>query len=343
MRLRSLVVAAAVLAAGAAGATAVVLGEDPPAAPASDGAAASTMVRRQTLAQSVTIDGELGYGDPVPMRSSAPGIVTWLPKEGSVVGRGRTVLRADNRRVVLLDGVLPIYRTLRPGMKGPDVRQAERNLRALGWDGFTVDDEYTTATAAAVRRWQKELGLPRTGRIDSSWVIVANGAVRIAEHKVRVGDAATGVVLTYTGAHSVVTVDAEVGAADWARPRAEVSVELPGGKKVEGVVTHVGGKVSAEEDEEPTVPVTIKLRDARAAGGLREAPVEVTYVGERRENVLTVPVAALLALAEGGYGVQVLEGGTSRYVRVTVGMFAGGHAEVRGEGLADGTVVGMPA
>jgi hypothetical protein len=59
--------------------------------------------------------------------------------------------------------------------------------------------------------------------------------------------------------------------------------------------------------------------------------------------VLSVPVAALVALAEGGYGLQVVEGGATRYLPVEVGMFADGRAEVSGPGLADGMTVGMPA
>ncbi|GIE30873.1 peptidoglycan-binding protein [Actinoplanes italicus] len=313
--------------------------EPPPAA----GPGATTTVRRQTLAASVTVDGELGYGEPVPLRSSASGTVTWLPRSGRVIRRGGTLLRADNRPVVLLTGVLPVYRPLSPGVEGPDVLQLERNLRALGHDGFTVDDEYSDATAQVVRRWQRKLGLPQTGTVDTSWVTVAAGPVRIAELKVRVGDPATGTFATYTGETSVVTVDAEADAAGWAAPGTKVTVLLPNGRRTAGTVTHVGAEAVAAEGKDPTVPVTVRLGDPKAAGGLRAGPVEVTYTGKQRKDVLTVPVAALLALAEGGYGLQVVEGGATRDVAVEVGMFAEGRAEVSGGGLADGTVVGMPS
>jgi peptidoglycan hydrolase-like protein with peptidoglycan-binding domain len=337
------VLAAAVVTLGVTGAAVVVLRDDREIPPAAAGPAATTTVRRQTLAESVTVDGRLGYGDPVPMKSAAGGTVTWLPKPGRTIRLGGTLLRADNRPVVLLTGVLPLYRPLSPGVEGPDVLQFERNLRALGHDGFTVDDEYSAATARAVRRWQKKLDRPRTGTVDTSWVIVAAGPVRIAELKVRVGDPAAGPVLTYTGEGSIVTVDAEADDAGWAKPGAKVSVALPNGRKTAGTVTHVGAEATAEQGKDPTVPVTVKLGDPKAAGGLRAAPVEVTYTGEQRKNVLTVPVAALLALAEGGYGLQVVEGGTARYLAVEVGMFADGRAEVSGAGLTDGMTVGMPS
>ncbi|TDC50049.1 efflux RND transporter periplasmic adaptor subunit [Micromonospora sp. KC207] len=337
------VLVAAVVTLAAAGAAIVVRDDDREIPPAAAGLAATTTVRRQTLAESVTVDGKLGYGDPIPMKSAASGTVTWLPKPHSTVRLGGTVVHADNRPVVLLTGVLPMYRPLSPGVEGPDVRQFERNLRALGYTGFTVDDEYSDATARAVRRWQKKLELPTTGTVDTSWVIVAAGPVRIAELKVRVGDPAAGPILTYTGEGSVVTVDAEADAAGWAKPGAKVSVGLPTGKKAAGTVTHVGAEATAKEGKDPTVPVTIKLGDPKAAGGLRAAPVEVTYTGEQRKNVLTVPVPALLALAEGGYGLQVVEGGVVRYLAVKVGMFADGRAEVSGAGLTEGMTVGMPS
>jgi hypothetical protein len=56
-----------------------------------------------------------------------------------------------------------------------------------------------------------------------------------------------------------------------------------------------------------------------------------------------VPVAALLALREGGYGVQIVEGSTTRIVAVKTGLFSGGRVEVSGDGLAEGMTVGMPS
>jgi hypothetical protein len=58
--------------------------------------------------------------------------------------------------------------------------------------------------------------------------------------------------------------------------------------------------------------------------------------------VLSVPVAALVALAEGGYGVQVVTGSTTRYVGVQTGLFADGNVEISGDGIAEGVTVGMP-
>jgi len=91
-----------------------------------------------------------------------------------------------------------------------------------------------------------------------------------------------------------------------------------------------------------TIDVTVSLSDQSKLGTLDAAPVDVAIVSAQAQNVLTVPVAALVALAEGGYGVQVVQGSTTQYVAVKTGMFAGGRVEVSGTGISAGTVVGIP-
>jgi hypothetical protein len=56
------------------------------------------------------------------------------------------------------------------------------------------------------------------------------------------------------------------------------------------------------------------------------------------KNALTMPVNALLALARGGYAVEVDTGGARRLVPVTLGMFddSAGLVQVSGTGLAAG-------
>jgi hypothetical protein len=80
-----------------------------------------------------------------------------------------------------------------------------------------------------------------------------------------------------------------------------------------------------------------------ALGALDEAPVNVKLVSASVKNVLAVPVVALVALTDGGYGVQVVTGTTSRYVHVQLGMFANGRVQITGEGIARGTRVGVPS
>ena len=104
-----------------------------------------------------------------------------------------------------------------------------------------------------------------------------------------------------------------------------------------GVIAKVGTVVTEEEFE-----VTVAIADQAALGTLQAAPVDVDFVNATRADVLTVPVAALLALAEGGYGVEIVEDNTTRIVAVKTGMFADGRVEVSGEAIAEGMMVGVP-
>ena len=90
----------------------------------------------------------------------------------------------------------------------------------------------------------------------------------------------------------------------------------------------------------PTVPLTITLDDPSVAGELDQQPVQIEFVTESRTNVLTVPVTALVALAEGGYGVEVVPAsGPHSIVAVTPGLFASGLVEIVSGAITEGTVV----
>ncbi|HYN95096.1 MAG TPA: peptidoglycan-binding domain-containing protein, partial [Pilimelia sp.] len=271
-----------------------------------------------------------------------------------VVRRGGTLLRADERPVLLLYGEVPMYRSLAVGAEGRDVRQLERNLSALGYRGFTVDETFSAATATAVKAWQRDLELPETGVVDRPWVVYAPGAVRVADRLVRLGAPAAADVLSYTSTVRAVTVRADAGDVTWAAPGARVTVELPDGARTAGRVTGVSDQVGAGDgagsgdgggdtgggERAATVAVGVAVPDQKALGRTARAPVRVRYVAQERKNVLAVPVGALLALAEGGYGLELVTGATRRLVAVAVGLFADGLVEVSGAGVAEGSTVG---
>ena len=241
-RLRATAVGGLVLVALAAtgAATLGLGGRDTTPTPTRTTPAATTPITRQTLVRSVALAGELGYGPATSLTSLAAGTVTWLPQVGATVQRGEALLRADEQPVVLFYGALPMYRPLTTDVRGPDVRQFEGNLAALGYRGFTVDDTFSASTAAAVRRWQQDLGIPESDAVDRARVIYAAGPVRIAQRPVLVGASATGTVLAYTGSTRVVTVSAGAGDVAWAKKGTHVTVTLPTGVAVAGKVSTVG-------------------------------------------------------------------------------------------------------
>jgi multidrug efflux system membrane fusion protein len=322
---------------------------------------ATAQVTRTTLVESRTISGTLGYGDPTPIRPTGTGTLTWIASVGSAVKRGEPLYRVDERPVIALYGPVPIYRTLRVGAAGADVRQLQENLAELGYTGFAVDGTYGYTTAAAVRKWETDIGLPATGTIEAGEAVFTPGVVRIAEQTASVGDLTgeRGVsVLSYTGTTKLVTVLLDVADQPLAVEGRKVTVTVPGRNAVEGEISRVGTVIKAKETSgsggatapkvstspAPTgqIVVTVTIADQEALGRLDAAPADVAFVSEERKDVLTVPVAALLALTQGGYGVEIVDGRRTRIVAVKTGMFAAGRVEVSGEGIADGMTVGVP-
>ncbi|MFD0746151.1 peptidoglycan-binding protein [Phytohabitans flavus] len=291
------------------------------------------------------MSGTLDYGRPVTVNGRGAGVITWLPEPGTVISRGQAAYKADNRPVILFYGGLPLYRRLHTGDNGDDVRQVETNLAALGYTGMTVDDTYTAATAAVVKRWQQDNRLPSTGTFEPTDVIRAPAELRVTTLAGQLGDPASGPILTYTGTTRTVRIALDVALQGLVRQNIAATVTLPDGRAVNGTVTHVGAVATAGRTpaDPATIAVTVTLADQSALGTLEQSPVGVQLVSARVENVLTVPVAALAALAEGGYGVQVVTGSTSRYVPVQLGMFANGRVQITGNGIAEGTVVGVPS
>lgn len=310
----------------------------------------TTAVTRQSLTDSETADGDLGYGPTTNAAGRLPGTLTSVPDSGDTVTRGRTLFAVDNRPVTLMYGSVPAYRALRTGDEGPDVEQLERNLRALGYTGFTVDDEFTGATADAVEEWQDDRGLDVTGTVEFGRVVFAPGAVRVDSLAAGTGDpvAPGAKVLSYTGTAKAVTVELDTADQRLAKTGAGVRIELPDGRKVAGTIDEVSTVIqpgNGQDEAQTKVEVVVGLKGAAAEKAARAyalAAVHVDFTAGTRENVLTVPVAALVALAEGGFGVEVVEGTSSRYVPVSTGLFADGRVEISGTGIAPGTKVGMP-
>jgi peptidoglycan hydrolase-like protein with peptidoglycan-binding domain len=348
-RIRTVVVSGAVVVTVGAVATAALGfgGSEPDETAHSTMPPATAKVTRMTLTETEDVDGTLGHGSTTTVESQASGKITWLPALGSTLQRGKPLYKVDDKPVVLLYGSLPMYRQLSSGVEGRDVKQFEQNLSALGYTDFTVDETYSAATATAVKAWQEDLGLTETGSVNPDAVVYASGAIRVAEHKGHLGGPASGVVLSCTGTTRQVSIDLDVAKQRLVKTGASVTVKLPDATTVAGTVASVGKVAETQtgsdgKSETTTIEVVVAIKDQSKLGSFDEAPVDVTFVSSQRKDVLTVPITALLALVEGGYGVQVVEGDTTRIVAVKTGMFAGGRVEISGDGITTDTVVGVP-
>ena len=121
-------------------------------------------VEKRVLGSSIVTRGTARFGVPQPV-SVAPstlkptaGLITTLPARNTAVAEGGVLLTASGRPVFVLQGELPAYRDMVPGVQGDDVRQLERALVRLGFDPGPLDGLYDAQTGIAVARWYKARG-----------------------------------------------------------------------------------------------------------------------------------------------------------------------------------------
>ncbi|HEU5222934.1 MAG TPA: peptidoglycan-binding domain-containing protein [Candidatus Lumbricidophila sp.] len=297
-------------------------------------------VAKKDLTDTVEANGSVGY-EAQQSLTMAGGTVTWLPKEGDDIQRGGTLYKVDEKPKVLLYGGLPLWRPLSVGTTGDDVKQFEENLAALGYTGFDVDTKFTSATEAAVKKWQKALGLDQSGVVDQSWVYYSSGAVRVNAVTASVG-ASSGEVIQVANNSRVIAVKLKPDAARFATVGAKVNYVSADGPSGTGTVSAVKTTISRDQssgNDTTMLQVTVRPDDVTTLGALGESTAKVTFVTDTRPGVLTVPVTALLALNEGGYAVQIVDPKAatgSRLVAVKTGLFSQGQVEVSGTDLAEG-------
>lgn len=377
--------------------------------------------------------------EPV-VRTVSPGTggtVTSIVEVGTMVEPGSELLRVNDEPLVLLPGELPAWRQLRTGSEGADVAQLEAALVGLGFDPdgtVTVDDYYSTTTAAMVERWQEAVGAevdgrfglgdavffpeavvvtqaqaamgatvnansvvltvtagsnpiegsdvlqlqealgrlghsaPLTGVFDDATElavrsfqasvgaevdgVVALGEVVFLPAPVRVTEAVLAVgrpvndgsaVLATTGSASVVLVNLPAADQSLLAVGQQLTVVMPDDTEAAAEVTAISGIATRLSGGDVVFETTISLVETTVGAELDQAPVDVLVVTDSRPGVMAVPVTALLALAEGGYAVEVDAGdGATRLVGVEVGLFADGWVEITGEGVAIGDRVVVP-
>ena len=131
-----------------------------------------------------------------------------------------------------------------------------------------------------------------------------------------------------------------------------VEIELPTDERVPTQITFIDQVVTQTQAGE-FIEVTLEVLNPEEIEAYDQAPVKVFVTTEISENVLYVPVNALLALAEGGYALEVYSGGTevgtfegesgvdTSYVAVEIGVFTDGFVEVKGN-ISEGQIVVVP-
>ena len=179
---------------------------------------------------------------------------------------------------------------------GVDVKLLETFLSTAGFDPgkvLTIDDHWDLATSAAVVQWLGSLGIPAdpasvTVPVGSFIVVpggLFTGTPTVAEGAIPTGDT---VVTSLTTAAREITTTAPVGGTTFV-VGATIASNTPGAT--------------------PSVPITIDVAGVPATvDAFVQIPVTLQVVAQEEKQAFVVPVSALVALAEGGFAVEVVTG-----------------------------------
>jgi peptidoglycan hydrolase-like protein with peptidoglycan-binding domain len=286
------------------------------------------MVERWQEDVGIEEDGVVDFGEVIFL-SQASEVIVVPTAIGQGVAVGQVILEAG-------DGVSP---------SGDDIAQLELALSELGFDPGPIDGIYSEATRTAVLSWQASVGAEEDAIVHLGEVVFAPAAIRISDQLSVVGSAVSPgtPVLAATGSEIVVSLDLPAEDQGLVAVGDPVTIELPDNSTTPGTVEVVDTVASVSAQGEAVFEVTIVLDDPAAANGLDEAPVDVDIITDRVDDVMAVPVTALLALAEGGYAVEVVDGsGSTRLVGVDPGFYADGLVEIDADGVSVGDVVVVP-
>lgn len=302
------------------------------------------------------VEGEVGASltlntvarwTPVPVGvTQASGTVTTVDVEpGQEVAAGTVLFTVNLRPVVIAQGDVPGFRPLAVGTTGTDVAQLQQFLTARELYSGATDGAFGNATAAAVRAWQRTLGVQATGIVEpGDLIFVPTLPTRVALDAEKVVRGATitagDTVVSGLPVSPEFSIPITEQQASLLTTGTRVEITSPTGQAWEGFA----GEQSS--DENGLIQVALTGRDGAiiCAEACGEIPVTEPALLLSRiitvESVagLTVPSAALVTNASGVVSVIAVDG-ESLPVRVVTS--ARGMSVI--EGVDAGLRVRVPA
>jgi hypothetical protein len=322
-----------------------------------------TTVSHEDITSQTEVSATLGYSGTYTVINQGQGTVTSLPSIGQLISQGQVLYDTNGSPVVLLYGGTPAYRSLSEGatasaVSGPDVEELNYDLVAMGYltsaEVGSDASDFTSWTKVGVQKLQAALGVTQNGTLTLGQVVFMPTAVRVTGFGTDtvVGGAAQpgSEILTGTSTGRVVTIDLDADQQGEMATGDKVTITLPDGQTTPGTVTSVGTVATTpsgngDSGSSPTITVLVTPDDPSATGNLDQAPVQVSITTGSANDALVVPVDALLALAGGGYGLEVVSAkGVHSFEPVTLGLFddAAGVVQVSGPGVAPGQRIVIP-
>jgi uncharacterized protein (UPF0333 family) len=134
-------------------------------------------IQKGDLEKKEEYNGTLRQTDSKVLNSPMSGVVTYVPKEGTVISFGELLFAIDNKPVILLEGTTPFYRTLDLNSNpGPDVLQLEEALIYLGYaaEDFVSDETFDEVTSKMLNSLYIDYGIDTKSDITPVEQVVIN-------------------------------------------------------------------------------------------------------------------------------------------------------------------------
>ena len=137
----------------------------------------TTAIQKGDLAKKEEYNGTLRQTDSRVLNSPMSGVVTFVPKEGTIINFGEVLFAVDNKPVILIEGEIPFYRTLDLNSdSGPDIFQLERALVFLGYasQDFVPDEIFDETTSSMLNSLYIDYKIETKSEITSSEQVAIN-------------------------------------------------------------------------------------------------------------------------------------------------------------------------
>jgi peptidoglycan hydrolase-like protein with peptidoglycan-binding domain len=292
------------------------------------------------------------------------GVISNIAAPGTPVTTGTVLYLQNGFPVVAIEGdsstTPTLGRTLKKGVSdGVDVKMLKQMLVTAGFDPnttITIDDHFDDATVAAVQAWWAKSGVPAATAVavPAGSFVVVPGGLFVGTPSTAEGATVTrdSVILSLTTSARQVTTSAPVGDTTFV-VGASIDVLFPDGTDTTGKVVTVGNVASTSSNTPgatPTVPITLDVAKVPATyDSFVQIPVTLRVINQQEKAAFVVPVSALVALQEGGYALEVVDGkkadGTtaSHLIGVKPGIYSKGFVSITGSKVAEGLEVVVPS
>jgi peptidoglycan hydrolase-like protein with peptidoglycan-binding domain len=291
-----------------------------------------------TVARALSIPVAASWIVERTLYAGRDGILTSvLVDGGNEVSEGSVIVTIDLQPTVIARGSVPMFRTLRFGMLGPDVAQLQGLLGSLGLYEGEPNGNFDAATEAAVKAWQQSIGISGDGSVALGSMLFVETLPAIIKVLPAVGQrvgAGSDFVELFAQRPEF---EASVGVAQRAELTSgdAVSIEAPNGRVWTGVL----------ESFMPAGEGRITVRIGGGLCGADCASLAIDETASMTGSVVlvpatsgpVVPTSAIVVQPSGNLGVTLADG-TIRQVRIVAE--ADGFAVV--DGVGSGTVILLP-